>query len=236
MENKSSLKYYLIGAAVVLVVVIAGLLLAGKSKPVAPQPESPNAPVPADATAPTTDNQAINTPTPAAPEPAPVTGEPTIPGVNGPATASAPGTPTNGLAGTWKSSVQGKGIQGSGKMTLNGIIYELSLTGDVSLVIQKVDNNTATGTITFNNACINGTKSAAGKPATAFAPQCEKTFSRPALMQIDGNKISWSGKSDLGADITLTGTFTDDSMSGTFIRTSTSGKIDGTFGLTKSKI
>jgi hypothetical protein len=54
-------------------------------------------------------------------------------------------------------------------------------------------------------------------------------------MQIDGNKISWSGKSDLGADISLTGTFTGDTMTGTFVRTSSSGTINGTFSLTRAK-
>lgn len=233
MKNKSYLYYLLV--AIVLIVVTAALLWFGKAKPVAPQLESGNLPTPGNSTlsnpdvAPAANEEQSN-----ANNPAPATGEPAVPGVNGPVPATNSAS-ASGLVGTWTSSVAGKGMQGSGKVELNGITYELSLAGDVSLVINKAEDKTGTGTITFNNVCISGTKSVAGKAATAISPQCAKSLSRPAEMQVDGNKISWSGQSDLGADITLTGTYAGDSMSGTFARTSKQGNIDGTFSLAKTK-
>jgi len=56
---------------------------------------------------------------------------------------------TSGLIGTWVSSVPKKGMQGSGKGTLNGTNYKINFTGDINLVVQKVENNVGTGTITF---------------------------------------------------------------------------------------
>jgi hypothetical protein len=220
MENKSLTKKYLFAGIILVLVIIIVVLLMGRLKP-APQI-----------------TQIPNTPSPIANTPAAPANTSSTPAENTPAAPTTPVTNTaaaEGLIGTWNSSVPGKGMEGSGKVTLNGIVFQLNLAGGVNLVIQKVENNTGTGTITFDNVCVTGTKTVAGKPATAFSPQCEKTYSRPALMQIDGNKISWSGKSDLGADISLNGTFTGDTMSGTFVRTSTSGTINGTFSLTRAK-
>jgi len=54
-------------------------------------------------------------------------------------------------------------------------------------------------------------------------------------MQINGNAIKYTGPTVLGASISLTGTYTNDSFSGTFERTSTSGTANGTFDLTRLK-
>ena len=154
---------------------------------------------------------------------------------NAPEAAAANSNSANGLVGTWVSATQSKGMQGSGKITLRGTVYKIDMTGDVDLVIQKVENNTSTGTITFNNFCLTTTISVPGKPDVIEPAQCLNGNSRPATMQISGNTINYSGKSDLGADINLAGTYTNDSMSGTFVRTSSSGKINGTFSLVRSK-
>ena len=235
MQNKT--KFILWGAIVLVVVVLAIMLWPRAEKRVSPEPLTVSG-----LETPKTNNPEVNNPTSstAAGTPsanAPVTGEPAVPGVNGPATApaAAANPAANGAIGAWTSATKGKGIQGSGKATLNGILFQLNLAGDVALVIQKVENNTGTGTITFNNVCVTGTKTVSGKTPTAFSPQCEKTYSRPAVMQIDGDKISYAGKSDLGADISLTGTLANDSIAGTFTRDSSSGNITGTFNLVRVK-
>ena len=216
MEKKLSSKHYLIGAIILVVVIIIVAAFLGRSKsskPIAPTASPVNAPM-------------INTPAPSAAAPAPAP--------QAPATAPvANSAPTSGLIGTWVSATKGKGMQGSGKITFNGSTDQIALTSDVNLVVQQVVNNTGTGTITFSNSCLTATVSVPGKPNVTNPTQCAKTFSQPAVMQISGNTISYSGKSELGANISLTGTFTGDSMTGTFTRTSLSGKVTGTFDLVR---
>ena len=239
MENKTTLKYYSLGAVVLIAVIIVAALLMGKAQPTAQKAQSMNTANTSAAVAPVTSV----TPPPSNPAPeanAPAVTAPVTPATTPPVAANPVSTPAASpaakvLIGTWDSSTPGKGMQGSGKAGLNGITYQLSLAGDVNLVLNQVENNTGTGTITFNNVCVSGTKTLPGKPAVAIKEQCVKTYSQPAVMQIDGNKITYSGQSQLGADITLTGTYTGDSMTGTFVRTSTSGSINGTFDLTRTK-
>ena len=225
MQNKT--KYILFGAIALIAVILLVILLPKSEKRVSPEPLATSSLDTPEAGKPTPSETAAEQATEINPE--------TTATATTTATTTANSAPANGAIGTWVSATKGKGIQGSGKATLNGILFQLSLAGDVTLVIQKVENNAGTGTITFNNVCVTGTKSVDGKAPTAFSPQCEKTYSQPAVMQIDGNKFSYAGKSDLGADISLTGTFATDSMTGTFTRTSTSGTITGTFNLIREK-
>jgi hypothetical protein len=155
---------------------------------------------------------------------APITNTPSTPATN-PASASS------GLMGTWVSSVSGKGMQGAGKVTLNGTTDQIAFTGDINLVVTKVENNSGTGTITFSNICLTVTVSTSGKPDVANPTQCLKAYSQAAVMKIDGNNISYTGETVLGANVVLTGTFSGNSMTGTFIRKSSSGSITGTFSL-----
>jgi len=230
MENKST-KYYLLGGVVLIVIIIAVVLMTGKSKPVAQSPENL---APAKVTSlPTTSNLVPETNASAVTTPG---SQVTTPPVASSASAPVADLPAaNALIGNWNSSTQGKGMQGSGTAALNGITFQLNLSGDVNLVINKVENNAGTGTITFNNVCIGATKLVAGKPAVTEPAKCVKTYSQPAVMQIDGDKITYTGQTELGATVTLTGTFANDSMTGTFVRTSTSGNINGTFDLARAK-
>jgi hypothetical protein len=135
-------------------------------------------------------------------------------------------TSTSGLLGVWVSSTPKKGMEGSGKVTLNGTDYQIGFTGDINLTVKKVENNTGTGTITFSNLCL----AVNTKPA-----ECLKTYSQPAVVQITGDTIKYTGPTVLGASVSLTGTYANDAMNGTFVRTSSSGKIDGTFNLVREK-
>ena len=141
----------------------------------------------------------------------------------------------SGLIGTWVSATKGKGMQGSGKGTLNGTDYKISFTGDINLVVKKVENNVGTGTITFSNLCLVATVTVPGKPDVVRPAQCLRSYTQPSVMQISGNTVKYSGPTVLGASITLTGTYTNDSFSGTFVRTSTSGTTNGTFDLARAK-
>jgi|GEM_PF-3008163 hypothetical protein len=226
MENKS-MKYYLLGAAVLIVVIIAAVILAQKPKPAAqPQTEMVNTPAASEA-APTPAASVPVTPAPAESAPAASATAPAAPATN--STTASP------LIGTWNSSETGKGLQGSGQITIRGVATKLSLTSDANLVITKVENNVGTGTITFKDTCVNATKSVAGQPDVVEPKQCLDPYSQKAAMQITGNAITYTGETILGASVSLKGTIDGDTMSGTFVRTSSSGKIDGTFSLTRSK-
>lgn len=150
-------------------------------------------------------------------------------------TVNTSSTSDNGLVGTWISSTKGKGMQGSGKVTYNGTAYKVDFTGDINLAVQKVENNVGTGTITFSNLCLVATISVPGKSDVKRPAQCLKSYTEPAVMQINGNNIKYEGQTVLGASISLTGTYTNDSFSGTFVRTSTAGTTNGTFNLVHTK-
>lgn len=211
MENKSSLKYYLLGAAVLVVIVVIIVVSLGKSKSAGQKNQIVNS---------------VNTTISSTPVASSVPTESAV--------VSTP-TPNSDLIGTWVSSVKGKGMQGSGKIAIGGVATEINFTGDVNLVVQQVENNTGTGEITFTNLCGSKVTSIPGKPDVIGPPQCISSNSLPAVMQIAGNTITYTGKSILGADISLSGTYSGDSMSGTFTRTSTAGNITGTFNLARTK-
>jgi hypothetical protein len=198
MKNK-----LLIGLAVLAVVVIAIILLMGKSKSAGQNTQTENT---------------VNAPTTSTPN-----------------TSIGNSTQANDLIGTWVSSVQGKGMQGSGNLTISGVAVQINFTGDVDLVIQKVENNIATGTLAFTNFCSSKVTSVPGKPDVIGQAQCLSGNKVPAYLQIDGNKITYTGETILGASVTLNGTYTSDSISGTFTRTSSYGNINGTFNLVRAK-
>ena len=212
MEKKSPLKYYLLGGAIILVVVVVAIVLSqGNSKSTGQNTQ----------TADSGSTQITSTVPPATT-------------VTTSVENSSP-VSSDSLIGTWVSSVQGKGLQGSGKITNEGTTTQVNLVGDVSLVVKGVENNTATGTITFSKVCLTTIVSVPGKPDVTKPAECLGAYSQPSVMQISGNTIKYSGKSLLGASISLTGTYTSDSMSGIFTRTSSNGNINGTFNLVRSK-
>jgi len=224
MEKKSPLKYYLLGGIILVAVILIIVLSMGGAKTSGQKDQAMNG-----------TGGTVNIPA------NPITGVSADSTTKAPVVTNAPITPAvtstpksaSGLIGTWVSAVTGKGMQGTGKITLRGTVNQLSLTGDVNLVIKKVENNIGTGTITFDKVCITAVVSVPGKPDVTNPTQCLNAYSQPSTMQISGNKITYTGKSVLGANITLTGTYTSDTMSGTFTRTGSSGKINGTFSLAR---
>src|ERR1035437_593819 len=124
-ENKpTSSKYYIIGAIVLVLVIVAIVLAMGKSKSSVLKNEPAN------------------------------------------------------LVGNWVSVVEGKGMQGSGKITIFNTTNQINVSGDISLVIEKVEDNVAYGTITYNNLCYTTAKITAGITATPGAPKCTSGISK----------------------------------------------------------
>ncbi len=157
------------------------------------------------------------------------------PEVNAAAATVANPASTNDFVGTWISATQSKGMQGSGKVTTPRTSTEITVTGDVKLVIQKIENNTAIGTLSYSNLCYVIATSISGKAAVAKPAQCTNTGEVAARLKVDGNKISYDGQTALSSDVSFEGTLNGDSLTGTFTRTGTYGKINGTLNLVRAK-
>jgi len=150
-----------------------------------------------------------------------------------PATSVKNSISTNGLVGTWVSAVSGKGLQGSGKVVTAHSSTDITAYGDLKLVIQKIENNTAIGTIAYTNLCYTIASSILGKATTTKPPQCTNTGDEPARLQVSGNTISYNGQTVLSANVSLEANYNGDTISGTFTRTGTYGKVTGTINLVR---
>jgi len=155
--------------------------------------------------------------------------------INPVATESANSKTENDLIGTWVSTTKDKGMQGSGKIVLPKSTTQFSISSDISLVITKVENNIGSGTVSYTNLCTTETTTFTEKPATTKNLPCVSAAGKPVEVHIDGNKVSLAGKTSTDADISFTGSYTNDTMSGTVVVKGTYGDMTGTFSLTKSK-
>ena len=145
-------------------------------------------------------------------------------------------TASNGLVGTWVSTTKDKGMQGTGKIVLPKSTTQFTISGDVNLVISKVENNIGTGTISYTNLCTTETTTyTTGKAASTKKLPCERASGKPVQIKIDGNKITATAKTSTDADISFTGNYTNSVISGTVVVKGTYGDMTGTFSLTKLK-
>jgi hypothetical protein len=149
-------------------------------------------------------------------------------------TSASNSAAASSLVGTWGSAAAGKGVQGSGEVMISGKSYQLSLHGDVDLVIQKVTDSAAIGTIAYNNLCLTTVVSAPGQTPITKPAQCVSSAAVPATIQINGSTLTFTGKSELGSDISFTGSFENGTITGTFTRMSSYGKISGSFDLVRT--
>ena len=205
-ENKSSSKYYLWGAIALVVVIVIIVLLVGKSKPTEQNLQAAN----------TANVPEVNTGT-----------------VSGVAPSSEPAS--QGFVGTWVSATQGKGMEGAGKVTTPRTSTEITVTGDVKLVIQKIESGMAIGTLSYSNLCYVIATSISGKAAVAKPAQCTNTGEAAARLKVAGNKISYDGQTALSSDVSFEGNLSGDTLIGTFTRTGTYGKVTGTLNLVRAK-
>ena len=144
-------------------------------------------------------------------------------------------TTSNDLVGTWVSTTPGKGMQGTGTITLPKSTTNFSISGDVNLVITKVENNIGSGTISYSNLCTTETTTYTTKPAVTKKLPCTSAAGKPIEVNIDGNKVTFNGQTSTGADISFTGSYTNDTSSGTVVVKGTYGDMTGSFSLTKAK-
>ena len=148
-------------------------------------------------------------------------------------------TQKKSLAGTWDSSVKGKGMQGSGEIITANANTKINVTGDVNLVIEKVENNIASGTISYNNVCYTLVISMPGKSDISEPSKCISISSKQIEAKITDNTISSGGNSDDNDNVSLLGNYTNNTISGTFTKTISVGKFDekisGTFNLARAK-
>lgn len=116
-------------------------------------------------------------------------------------------TQTDGLAGTWVSAVSGKGIQASGKLVSSKAVTQVTVTGDVQVIIQKVTADTALGTIAYSNLCYDETASVAGGATISKKPQCISVSAKQIELKISGDKISFEGPTATGGTDSFVGTY-----------------------------
>jgi hypothetical protein len=98
-----------------------------------------------------------------------------------------------------------------------------------------VENNIGSGTLSYTNLCTTETTTFTTKPATTKKLPCESAVGKPVEININGDKVSLSGKTSTDADISFTGSYTNDTMSGNVVVKGTYGDMTGTFSLTKTK-
>ena len=143
------------------------------------------------------------------------------------------------LVGNWVSAVIGKGMQGSGKITVGRTTADINVSGDISLKIDKVENNVASGTVTYNNLCYTSIRSTTSKTTPAQAPKCVSGISKTIQAQITGDKLTIQGQTILGVNLAYEATYTNNDITGTFSRTGSNDKINenfsGTFNLFRAK-
>ncbi len=138
------------------------------------------------------------------------------------------------LVGNWVSAVEGKGMQGSGNIEIFNTKAKIDVSGDINLTIDKVENNVAYGTVTFNNLCYTSSRSAAGDP-----PKCVSSLSKTIQSAINGNKMTFESQTVLGVNLNYDASFTNNAITGTFSRVGSNENIDenfnGTFSLVRTK-
>jgi hypothetical protein len=112
---------------------------------------------------------------------------------------------------------------------------QFTMNGDVNLVIKNVANNIASGIISYSNLCTVSTITMPGKPDTVKSPTCVSNESKAVELQISGNTLTFAGQTSTGANISFTGNYSGDTISGKFTITGSSGDMNGTFSLDRVK-
>ncbi|OGY22308.1 MAG: hypothetical protein A2126_03975 [Candidatus Woykebacteria bacterium GWB1_45_5] len=144
-------------------------------------------------------------------------------------------TPARDLKGTWTSSIRGKGIQLYGQFATGPGTTTVYEDGDVELIIDKVENNIASGTMRYTNLCTTGSTSVPGYGNISVPRQCvADTGARATQIRVSGSRLDFGTVSTGGATFSMQGNFTTDIISGTMTATTPYGVIKGEFHLIRA--
>jgi hypothetical protein len=150
-------------------------------------------------------------------------------------------TPARDLRGTWISSLSGKGMQLYGQFTTENSVTDVYEDGDIEIKIESVENNIASGTIRYFNACGRGTSTVTipgeGKRVISVPKTCAAdTGHQPIEIRVSSSALDFGTVTAGDITSTMQGTFTSDIMSGSMTVTYPPyGTIKGTFNLMRQR-
>ncbi|MDZ4655931.1 MAG: hypothetical protein U1F44_08660 [Coriobacteriia bacterium] len=146
-------------------------------------------------------------------------------------------TPTRDLRGRWTSSLQGKGLQLYGSFSIEGGTVEVYEDGDIELVIESVDGNTATGEIRWINLYGSGSTTIP-EVGTVSMPRTllvQDSGYCPITIRVSGSRLDFGSFSTGGVSGSMQGSYTTDLMSGTMTAQTEYGPIKGEFHLMRQE-
>jgi len=141
-------------------------------------------------------------------------------------------TPARDLKGTWTSSIRGKGLQLYGKFATGPGATTIYEDGDITLIINTMSGNTASGTIQYTNLCSTGSTAVPGYGNISVPKQCvTDTGARAIQIRVSSSRLDFGTVSAGGGTFSMQGNFTTDIISGTMTATTSYGDIKGEFHL-----
>lgn len=147
-------------------------------------------------------------------------------------------SPARDIKGTWVSSLSGKGLELFGEFTAGGGVTKVYENGDVELIIEKVEGNTATGKMRVYNVCTTGQGTYPAPVGTISLPkQCyEDVGFYPVSIKVSASSLDFGMYENGSVSLNMQGNFTTDIMSGT-ITTNVDpyGVIKGEFHLNRKR-
>ncbi|OGY23451.1 MAG: hypothetical protein A2172_04485 [Candidatus Woykebacteria bacterium RBG_13_40_15] len=144
-------------------------------------------------------------------------------------------TPARDLRGTWTSSIRGKGLQLYGKFATGPGTTTIYEEGDITLIINKVSGNTASGTIRYTNLCSTGSTAVPGYGNITVPKQCTAdTGASPINIRVSSSRLDFGTVSAGGGTFSMQGNFTTSLISGTMVATTPYGDIKGEFHLMRA--
>jgi hypothetical protein len=145
-------------------------------------------------------------------------------------------TPARDLKGTWTSSLKGKGIQLYGQFATGPGTTKIYENGDVELIINRMEGNTASGTIRYFNLTTSGGTTVPGYGTISVPKQYNQdTGARPIQIRVSSSHLDFGTVKTAEATFSMQGNFTTDIISGTMTMTSTVGALKGEFHLIRVK-
>ena len=143
-------------------------------------------------------------------------------------------SPAANIKGTWTSSIAGKGLQLAGEFDTGPSTTKIYETGDITLIIDNVSGNTASGTIRYTNMCSSGATSIPGYTNFSVPQTCVADTGASAInIRVSGSRLDFGTISQEGVKLTMQGNYTSNIISGTMTATTPYGTVKGEFNLTK---